>query len=196
MKPSVLLPACELLWAAPGCFQERKSFASGWYTLRCHLAPSLRSVDKTVEKILRINTVEIAEPGVWKVQLTFLTRMERSWTKSLRRLWRVWSSRAFDITGEARRRGNRTFKIMSAVIGALLDSERAKWSVNIILPQFLPVLWGPALTAHVAHGDICKRTGRWSVQQIEEVPKRCISSHLWDKECNNLRCPECKQLSA
>lgn len=100
MKPSVLLPACELLWAAPGCFQERKSFVSGWYTLRCHLAPSLRSVDKTVEKIFWINTVEIAEPCVGKVQLTFLTRMERSWTKSLRRLWRVWSSRAFDITGK------------------------------------------------------------------------------------------------
>lgn len=155
MKPSVLLPACELSWAAPGCFQERKSFVSGWYTPRCHLAPSLRSVNKTVEKMFRINTVDIAEPGVGKVSLTFLTRMERSWTKSLRRLWRVWSSRAFDITAEARGRGSRTFKIMSAVIGAFLESDSAKWSVNIILPQFLPVLWGPALTAHVAHGDIC-----------------------------------------
>lgn len=36
-----------------------------------------------------------------KVQLTFLTRMVRSWTKSLRRLWRVWSSRAFNIDREA-----------------------------------------------------------------------------------------------
>ena len=36
-----------------------------------------------------------------KVRLTFLTRMVRSWTKSLRRLCRVWSSRAFNINREA-----------------------------------------------------------------------------------------------
>lgn len=34
------------------------------------------------------------------VCLTFLTRVVRSWTKSLRRLCRVWSSRAFRIKGE------------------------------------------------------------------------------------------------
>lgn len=85
--------------------------------------------------------------------------------------------------------------IMYAVAGALLDSKSAKWSVNIILLQFLPVLWGPALTAHVAHGGICVHKERWSVQTGVGGLKMCIYLHLWDKECTTICCPDCEQLA-
>lgn len=195
MKPSVLLPACELLWAAPGCFQERKSFVSGWYTLRRHLAPSLRSVDKTVERIFRINTVEIAEPCVGKVQLTFLTRMERSWTKSLRRLWRVWSSRAFDITREAR--GSRTFKIMSAVIGALLHSGecqmKCKHHLTTVSSSPLRSCFDCSCRSWRylrAHRTVFSSTNGGGPKKVH-----FFTLVEWEMN-NNLRCPDCEQLSA
>lgn len=53
-------------------------------------------------------------------------------------------------------RGNSAVKAVSRVFSGSVAAEGAKWvvTVNNDLQQSLPALWGPALIAHVAHGEI------------------------------------------
>lgn len=111
------------------------------------------------------------------VWLTFLTRAVRSWTNSLRRLWRVWSSRAYSRKRQ-RDRGNR---VVGAVRKYLVDQwplrePSESWqqimTYNSLFQPFEILLW---LLVSLMEKSVDRQNDRW-----REV-SHCWQNNSWIK---------------
>lgn len=102
--------------------------------------------------------------------LTFLTRDVRSWTNSLRRLWRVWSSRAWKTDRQRgrhlwtlcclyRRKESRVWNIRNErnAAGDNISEETDVYKSIFYSRQSPPDPSSPVWSAHGAHAEIWKK---------------------------------------